>query len=149
MFPNHAPNPENQEAMRAGVEAVRQSDSDLGIVVDTVSSHRSSSCVLDCLLGLETYQMETTLACCSKNRGSFCVLAGFIRLKIFIPNRNHLSLLFQPPQSAPPVFWIVHFSPSSDFVFQNRFHLKSNTTTSQQSWGWHSSTIFCLKFPSA
>jgi hypothetical protein len=35
-FPNHAPNPEDKEAMRAGSEAVVQSGSDLGIVVDTV-----------------------------------------------------------------------------------------------------------------
>lgn len=35
-FPNHSPNPENKEAMKAGSEAVKQSGSDLGIVVDTV-----------------------------------------------------------------------------------------------------------------
>ena len=35
-FPNHSPNPEDKEAMKAGSEAVQQSGSDLGIVVDTV-----------------------------------------------------------------------------------------------------------------
>ena len=69
MFPNHAPNPENKEAMRAGVEAVKQSGSDLGIVVDTVSGHHGFSCVLDCSLGFK-----------------------------LSPNGNHLSLLFQPPR---------------------------------------------------
>ena len=38
-FPNHSPNPEDKEAMRAGCEAVQESSSDLGIVVDTVSQH--------------------------------------------------------------------------------------------------------------
>ena len=48
MFPNHPPNPENKEAMAAGVEAVKQSGSDLGIVVDTVSGSHGLSCVLHC-----------------------------------------------------------------------------------------------------
>lgn len=35
MFPNHAPNPENADAMRSVTEAVLQSGADLGIVFDT------------------------------------------------------------------------------------------------------------------
>ncbi|KAK9807868.1 hypothetical protein WJX72_011619 [[Myrmecia] bisecta] len=34
-FPNHVPNPEDKSAMKAGVEAVRMSQADLGIVLDT------------------------------------------------------------------------------------------------------------------
>ncbi len=35
MFPNHAPNPENPDAMRSVTEAVRLAGADLGIVFDT------------------------------------------------------------------------------------------------------------------
>lgn len=35
MFPNHAPNPENPDAMRSVVEAVKSVNADLGIVFDT------------------------------------------------------------------------------------------------------------------
>ena len=34
-FPNHVPNPEDATAMAAGVHAVQQSSSDLGVVLDT------------------------------------------------------------------------------------------------------------------
>ena len=34
-FPNHVPNPEDKTAMAAGVHAVQQSGSDLGVVLDT------------------------------------------------------------------------------------------------------------------
>jgi len=34
-FPNHVPNPEDKTAMAAGVQAVQQSNSDLGVVLDT------------------------------------------------------------------------------------------------------------------
>ena len=34
-FPNHVPNPEDATAMAAGVHAVQQSGSDLGVVLDT------------------------------------------------------------------------------------------------------------------
>ena len=34
-FPNHVPNPEDKTAMAAGVHAVQQSKSDLGVVLDT------------------------------------------------------------------------------------------------------------------
>lgn len=34
-FPNHVPNPEDKTAMAAGVQAVQQSSSDLGVVLDT------------------------------------------------------------------------------------------------------------------
>ena len=34
-FPNHVPNPEDASAMAAGVHAVQQSGSDLGVVLDT------------------------------------------------------------------------------------------------------------------
>lgn len=35
MFPNHAPNPENPDAMRSVTEAVKEAGADLGIVFDT------------------------------------------------------------------------------------------------------------------
>lgn len=35
MFPNHAPNPENQEAMKSISEAVKRNHADLGIIFDT------------------------------------------------------------------------------------------------------------------
>lgn len=34
-FPNHVPNPEDKTAMAAGMQAVQQSNSDLGVVLDT------------------------------------------------------------------------------------------------------------------
>ncbi len=45
-FPNHSPNPEDKEAMKAGSEAVQQSGSDLGIVVDTVRALSPSTFLL-------------------------------------------------------------------------------------------------------
>ena len=35
MFPNHVPNPENEEAMASICEAVRESNADLGVIFDT------------------------------------------------------------------------------------------------------------------
>lgn len=35
MFPNHIPNPENEEAMKSICEAVRESNADLGVIFDT------------------------------------------------------------------------------------------------------------------
>lgn len=35
MFPNHVPNPENEEAMKSICEAVRESKADLGVIFDT------------------------------------------------------------------------------------------------------------------
>lgn len=35
MFPNHVPNPENEEAMKSICEAVRESNADLGVIFDT------------------------------------------------------------------------------------------------------------------
>lgn len=55
MFPNHSPNPENKEAMKAGVEAVRRSSADLGIVVDTVRlGNALSSCARQGVMTLQS-----------------------------------------------------------------------------------------------
>ena len=86
-FPNHVPNPEDATAMAAGVHAVQQSGSDLGVVLDT-DVDRSAVVARD---GQPI------------NSNRYIALMSLITLRSVV--RVHSPFQSPPPRTSPSPLW--------------------------------------------